>query len=88
MFPVTTGIPFLGFRVFPEFRRVKRKKVIGYRRRMWRKIRAFANGVISYSEVDASVRGWVNHVRYADSWGLRKAMFRNVLIPTVAGDIR
>ncbi len=28
-------------------------------------------GKISFAEFDASVKGWVNHVRYADTWGLR-----------------
>ena len=25
-----------------------------------------------FAEFDAGVRGWVNHVRYADTWGLRR----------------
>ena len=28
--------------------------------------------------IHASVRGWVNHVRYANTIGLRKAIFRQV----------
>ena len=85
VFPVATGIPFLGFRVYPDFRRVKRKKVVSYYRRTRRKLKAFAVGGISFSALDASVRGWVNHVRYADSWGLRRAMFRSVPIPATMG---
>jgi hypothetical protein len=30
---------------------------------------------LRFAELDASVKGWVNHVRYADSWGLRKHVF-------------
>ena len=33
----------------------------------------------AFAEFDASVQGWINHVRYADSWGLR----RHVLEPFV-----
>lgn len=29
-------------------------------------------GKISFTEFDASVQGWINHVRYADSWRLRE----------------
>jgi hypothetical protein len=29
-------------------------------------------GEISFAEFDASVQGWINHGRYADSWGLRR----------------
>jgi RNA-directed DNA polymerase len=35
-------------------------------------------GRISFAEFDASVKGWVNHIRYADSWGLRKEVFRGL----------
>jgi len=30
----------------------------------------------SFGEFDASVQGWINHVRYADSWGLREHVLR------------
>ena len=36
-------------------------------------------GTIPFAEFDASVCGWINHVRHADSWGLR----RHVLAPFV-----
>lgn len=26
----------------------------------------------AHTELDASVQGWINHVRFADSWGLRR----------------
>jgi len=42
-------------------------------------------GTIPFAEFDASVCGWINHVRHADSWGLR----RHVLAPFVLkpGDV-
>ena len=27
-------------------------------------------------ELDASVKGWINHVGYAHTWGLRRHVFR------------
>jgi hypothetical protein len=30
---------------------------------------------ISFDELNASVQGWVNHVRYGNTVGLRKALF-------------
>jgi hypothetical protein len=32
-------------------------------------------GKITFAELDASVQGWINHVRYADTWGLRGHIF-------------
>ena len=33
---------------------------------------AWRRGDITFAELDAGIKGWVNHVRYADTWGLRK----------------
>jgi len=67
--PVTEGLPFLGFVVYPDHRRLKRRKGLAYRRRLRRLVASASRALI-----DASVRGWINHVRYADTWGLRRAV--------------
>lgn len=75
--PVREGIPFLGFVVFPQRRRLKRRKGIHFRRRFRELIVAYQAGAIPLSQVTASVRGWINHVRYANTMGLRKAILRH-----------
>ena len=80
--PVTEGIPFLGFIVFPSGRQLKRRKGIAYRRRFKALLASYAAGEIPIEQVDASVRGWVNHARYGDTWGLRQALF--AALPVVA----
>ena len=65
--------------VFPTHRRVKARKVVQASRRLGERYTAWQAGEISFAEFDASVQGWINHVRYADSWGLR----RHVLEPFV-----
>lgn len=74
--PVIEGIPFLGFIVYPQRRRLKQRKGIYFQRKL-RDLRAsYQTGEISLAEVAASVRGWINHVRYGNTVGLRKAMLR------------
>ncbi|MCP4935222.1 MAG: RNA-directed DNA polymerase [bacterium] len=72
--PVTEGIPFLGFVVYPNTKRIKRRKGVYFRRRFLYLVAAYEMGDISFAELDASVKGWINHVRYANSVGLRKAI--------------
>ena len=67
--PVRVGIPFLGFVVFPTHRLLKRRKGVAYSRHLKRLIQ---DG--SSKKVKASVQGWVNHVRYGDTFGLRRAL--------------
>lgn len=69
--PVAAGIPWLGFVVYPTHRRVKARKVVQGTRRLASRFDAWRAGRISFAEFDAGVQGWINHVRYADSWGLR-----------------
>lgn len=72
--PVSEGIPFLGFQIFPEYRRLKRPRGIAFQRKYKQLLQEHANGEISRGQITASVQGWVNHVRYADTWGLRRAL--------------
>lgn len=79
--PVTEGIPFLGFRIFPEGRRLKRRKGVQYERHLHASIAAWQTGQRSAEDVAASLRGWCNHARYANTVGLRKAMLAAVPSP-------
>jgi hypothetical protein len=81
--PVTEGIPYLGFIVYPTHRRLKRRKGILFQRRLKRRLAAYGRGEITFEQLDASVQGWINHVRYGDTWGLREALFAAHPIPPV-----
>ena len=76
--PVASGIPWLGFVVYPTHRRVKARKVVHATRRLASRLDEYQRGNISFGEFDASVQGWINHVRYADSWGLRRHVLRGL----------
>ena len=69
------GIPWLGFVVYPTHRRLKTRNVVKFTRRFERNIDLYEQGSITFAELDASVQGWINHVRYADTWGLREHVF-------------
>ena len=78
--PVTEGVPILGWLVFPDRRRLKRRKGVHFRRKLRRAVRAHKDGELALDRVTASVRGWVNHTRYGNTTGLRKAVFRDVVV--------
>ena len=60
----------------PTHRRVKARKVVEGTRRLTERFDAWRSGRISFADFDASVGGWINHVRYADTWGLRRSVLR------------
>jgi hypothetical protein len=79
--PVSEGIPFLGFVVHPQHRRLKRRKGIYFQRKLRDLCTAHQAGEIPLAEVTASVRGWINHVRYGNTVGLRKAILARPFSP-------
>ncbi len=78
---VVEGIPFLGFIIFPERRRLKRRKGIVFARRLRSLGAKYAAGTIALAQVTATVQGWINHVRYANSSGLRRTVLSSVVFP-------
>ncbi len=78
--PCEQGIPWLGFVVYPTHRRIKSRNVVKFSRRFRDRWSEYCAGKITFAEFDASVKGWVNHVRYADTWGLRKSVLGKGLI--------
>ncbi|MCL5952602.1 MAG: RNA-directed DNA polymerase [Chloroflexi bacterium] len=68
-YPVREGIPFLGFIIFPDHRRLKRRKGIAFQRRL-----KYLLATAPRERVNASVRGWINHAGHGDTYGLRRAL--------------
>jgi len=73
--PTHCGIPWLGFVVYPTHRRLKSRNAVAFTRKLKLNLDAYQSGRITFAELDASVQGWINHVRYADTWGLREHLF-------------
>ena len=81
VYPVTNGIPFLGFRVYPDRRRLKRRNGVAFARR-FRTLRArLAAGEITQEQVYQSVQGWLAHAAHGDTEGLRRALVSAHTIP-------
>ena len=74
--PVSEGFPFLGFVLYPGHRRLKRRKGIHFQRKLRASIDDYRRGKISFETLNARIQGWVNHVRYANTWGLRRAILQ------------
>lgn len=80
--PAEEGIPFLGFVTFPQRRRLKRRKGVQYQRHLRQALAAFQAGELPAARLAASVQGWLAHVRYGNTAGLRQTVLEN--FPTEA----
>ena len=79
VFPVRNGTDFLGYRIFPTHRLVRRDSVTRFRRRMRRLQEAYGKGEVSLSHIRQSMQSWLGHVSHADSYRLRKQLLSEIV---------
>ncbi len=86
VYPVTNGIPFLGFRVYSTHRRLKRRNGVMFARRYRRMRRAAARGELRLADLRVRVQGWIAHAAHANTWRLRRSLLRPpVVVHRAAG---
>jgi len=77
--PCSSGVPFLGFVLYPDgSRRIRREGVRRFRRRLRRLARDLAAGRTTQETVSASVRSWLAHADHADTERLKAQVLREV----------
>jgi len=80
---VADGIPFLGWRVLPTHRRLKRANVQDFARRFRAQQAAYVRGELSLDEWSTRTRSWVAHAEHGDTYHLREQIFARVPISLV-----
>ncbi|OQY59788.1 MAG: hypothetical protein B6245_04795 [Desulfobacteraceae bacterium 4572_88] len=73
--PVWQGLPFLGFRIYPNLTRLKREKVIRFRRQYRQKENAYLSGKIGEDEFVRSVTSMIGHMKHANTLRMRQKFF-------------
>lgn len=81
IYPTMTGVPFLGFRLYPNHRRLKRPNVVRFRRRLRRLAFCYADGLIPMDRLQASVDGWVAHASHGRTYRLRRQLLGGLILP-------
>lgn len=77
IFPVTEGLDFCGFRIYPTHRRLRRSSVRRFIRRFRRQRQAYKRGELTLDDVSTSVRSWIAHAAHGDTWRLRQRLFKD-----------
>ena len=72
------GITFLGFRVFPTHRLLKRDNIIHATRRIRRLQESYAAGEISLDEIKCSIYAWLGHAGFGDTYQISRKILHNI----------
>jgi len=87
IYPTHCGIPFLGFVVFPDHRRLKQANGVAFGRRFRRQVQAYAAGRLPGERLEAGLRGWIAHAAHGDTYRLRASLVSRVTIPSPKEDV-
>ena len=77
-FPVSEGCDFMGYRIWPDHRRLRPDNSQGIYRRLKLLAAQYKAGTVNLQNVSASVASWVGHASHADTWGLRTLIFKDI----------
>jgi retron-type reverse transcriptase len=73
------GVDFVGYRIFPDHRRLRKDNVHAFARRLRGMRDAYHRGEMTLDEVQQSVQSWVAHAAHADTYRLRERLFSEVV---------
>lgn len=79
VYPVQAGIPWLGFRVYPTYRRLLRRNVKAFARRLRAQRDAYQAGEMPLDEIQRSLQSWIAHARHGNTYRLRQALLGRVV---------
>jgi retron-type reverse transcriptase len=81
VFPTRTGITWLGYRVFPHYRLLRRDNVKHFRRRLRQMRDDYVSGGLDLAQIQASIQSWIAHASHANTYRLRQRIFADVTFP-------
>ncbi|HSG44547.1 MAG TPA: reverse transcriptase/maturase family protein, partial [Anaerolineales bacterium] len=75
--PSGTGVSFLGFQVFPAYRRLKPANGYAFQRRLKKMMNMVAQGQMTDKDFSGRLSSWLNHANYGDTWNLRRTLLNS-----------
>ncbi|MCB9304661.1 MAG: RNA-dependent DNA polymerase [Lewinellaceae bacterium] len=76
IYQVKDGVPFLGFKVYPEYKVVKKQSIRRYKRFLRKKLKMRAERKLSPDELEAGLNSWLGHIRFGQNLRLENQIYR------------
>jgi hypothetical protein len=80
IFPAQNGIPFLGFYLFWDRKRLLRTGITRFNLRTKQQMIAISNGRLTSFKFKQSLMSWIGHAQHGNTWKLRKRLFEKIRI--------
>ena len=74
IFPVTNDIDFLGYRIFKNYRLLRKSTIKRFIKRMRKHRKKLDEGTMTQDKLDHFVQSWLAYAEFGNTWGLRRKM--------------
>lgn len=79
IFKVNDGVDFVGYKVFPNFIRLRKSNIKKFVKRTKRLKRLFLSRDISKMKIKKSIESWIGHSSHADSYKICRLVFKKLV---------
>lgn len=75
IFPISQGIDFVGYRIWPTHRLLRKRSTKKIKRKLKTFEKKYATGEIEFEEINRCIQSWLGHAKHADTFRLRRKLF-------------
>ncbi|GAB6170800.1 RNA-directed DNA polymerase [Paradesulfitobacterium aromaticivorans] len=89
IFPTTQGVDFLGYRVWPTHKLLRKRSMKRIRRALKKFQKEYRQGTVGLDKIHATISSWLGHASHADSYHFTQKLFQEtVFIHTRTSDAK
>jgi len=75
--PTKAGLTFVGYRIWPQFRLLRKNNIKAFKRRVKWMRKAYSNGLIEWADIQPRLDSWIAHASHANSRKLIVRLSKN-----------
>lgn len=85
VFPINHGVNFVGYRIWPTHRLLRKSSIKRIKRGLKKLQRDFNEGEIPLKKVEATIMSWLGHCKHADTYRIRKKVLGEIKLKPPEG---
>ncbi|MEW6115683.1 MAG: reverse transcriptase/maturase family protein [Nitrospirota bacterium] len=79
VFPISRGVDFLGYRTWPTHKLLRKRNIIGMKRKLKKLSALYRDGRITLQVVRPVIASWLGHAKHASSYNVVRRMLGNAV---------
>lgn len=78
--PINSGIDFVGFKIWPTHKKLKKKTSMKIKKRLKYLKKAYARREVDFRKINSSVQSYLGILKHCNSYKLQKSIFKNLVL--------